>query len=124
MKSRCEQDPKIKILTNAATIRFEGEKILETLVYEQYGKEMPLAVRDAFIEIGLMPQSGMASFVGKNPQGEIIVEAKVGKTNVDGIWSAGDVTDTPMKQVAIAVGDGSRAAIDIIRYLQSHPSHL
>ena len=123
MKSRCEQDPKIQILTNAATVRFEGEKRLETLVYEQYGKEMSLAVHDAFIEIGLMPQSGMASFIGKNPQGEILVD-KVGKTNVDGIWSAGDVTDTPMKQVAVAVGDGSRAAIDIIRYLQSHPSHL
>lgn len=123
MKTRCEQDPKIKVLTNAATVRFEGESVLETLVYEQYGKEMPLPVRDAFIEVGLMPQSGMAAIVGKNPQGEILVDA-VGRTNVDGIWSAGDVTSTPVKQVAVAVGDGSRAAIDIIRYLQSHPSHL
>jgi alkyl hydroperoxide reductase subunit F len=123
MKSRCEQDPKIKVLTNATTVKFEGDTRLESLVYEQEGKQHTLPVYDVFIEVGLMPQSGMISFVGKNAQGEIIVD-KVGKTNVDGIWSAGDVTDTPVKQVAVAVGDGSRAAVDIIRYLQSHPSHL
>ena len=123
MIQHCEKSPNIHIVTSATTKRFEGESKLSKIVYESQGEEKSLDVDYAFIEIGLVPQSGMVDFVGKNKMGEFLVD-KTGKTNVDGIWAAGDVTETPVKQIAVAVGDGSRAAIDIIRYLQSHPSHL
>ena len=42
--------------------------------------------------------------------GEIVVDAK-GRTNVAGIYAAGDVTTTPYKQIIIAMGEGAKAAL-------------
>lgn len=123
MVQHCENNPVIQVFPLASTTSFEGDSRLESILYDHDGEKKTLSASYAFIEIGLVPQSGMISFVGKNANGEFIVDS-VGKTNVDGIWAAGDVTNTPVKQIAVAVGDGSRAAIDMIRYLQSHPSHL
>jgi len=44
---------------------------------------------------------------------------KVGETSVSGIFSAGDVTDTPFKQIAIATGQGVSAVLRAIQYLDS-----
>lgn len=122
LKQRCETSPTIHIVPQATTLRFENNDAID-LVYQQYEKECRASYQGVFIEVGLIPNSGMITMVDKNQAGEIIVDS-TGKTSVEGLWAAGDVTTNPVKQIAVAVGDGSRAAVEIIRYLQSHPSHL
>ena len=64
-----------------------------------------------FVQIGLMPNSGVVKeLVEINKMGEIVVDG-VGRTNVPGIYAAGDVTTVPYKQIIIAMGEGAKVAL-------------
>lgn len=120
MKERVTGSSKITLHPDAKTTKIEGADHVEALVVEKKGKgEERLAVEGVFIEIGLRPVADFIDFVAKNRWGEIIVD-KTNQTDVEGIWAAGDVTDVTEKQIAVAVGEGSKAALSIIRYLQTH----
>lgn len=73
-----------------------------------------------FIEIGLEPAADFIDFVSKDHYGQIIVD-KYNATDVEGVWAAGDVTDVTEKQIAVAVGEGSKAALSIIQYFNTSP---
>ena len=75
-----------------------------------------LEVKGIFIHIGMIPNSQIIDGVNKNQFGEIIVDKNC-RTSAEGIFAAGDVTDTPYKQIAIAVGQGVCAALSAIDYL-------
>ena len=122
VKKKIRASEKIHIHFEAKTIRIEGEDTVSGLVYaDTDGNEQIVSVQGVFIEIGLIPVSDFIDLVEKNKRGEIVVD-KMNRTNVEGIWAAGDVTDIMTKQIAIAVGEGSKAALGIIRYLQSQDS--
>jgi alkyl hydroperoxide reductase subunit AhpF len=70
------------------------------------------------IEIGSVPSSQMADLVAKDTRGYIVID-KANATNVTGIWAAGDVTDVTQRQIAIAIGEGVKAALSIIRHFQT-----
>lgn len=63
-----------------------------------------------------MPNFEFAKDVEKNELGEIKVNFR-NETNIPGIFAAGDVTDAPEKQIIIAAGEGSKAALGVFRYL-------
>lgn len=64
-----------------------------------------------FIQIGLIPNSSFTgSLLDKTKSGEIIVDAHC-KTNIKGIFACGDVTNTPFKQIIIAMGEGAKAGL-------------
>lgn len=86
------------------------------------GDERIQSVDGVFIEIGVVPVAQCLDFVAKDPGGQVIVD-KSNATDVEGVWAAGDVTDIPSKQIAVAVGEGSKAALSIIAYLQRQPWH-
>ncbi len=118
LKKKVQASEKIKIHFESKTVRIDGEETVSGLVYEdKEGKEQMISVQGVFIEIGLVPVADFIDFVEKNQYGEIIVD-KMNKTNVEGIWAAGDVTDITTKQIAVAVGEGSKASLEIIKYLQ------
>jgi len=116
----CHANPLIKVHTDTKTIRFEGKNSIERIVLSDADGERVETAEGVFIEIGLMPNSGFVDFVGKDKSGQIIVD-KFNATNVEGVYAAGDVTDITEKQIAIAVGEGSKAALSMIRYLQTTP---
>lgn len=118
LKKKCESSPAIRVLTETKTVRFEGGAMLERIVLSSKGKELIEQTDGAFIEIGLIPQSGFIDFVQKDKREQIVID-KHGRTSVEGIWAAGDVTDVTEKQISVAVGEGSKAAIDLIKYLQA-----
>jgi len=123
LKKKMEASEKIKIHYQAKTVRIDGEAMVSGIVYaDQDGAEHMLSVQGVFIEIGLVPVSDFIDFVEKNKRGEIVVD-KRNRTNVEGIWAAGDVTDITTKQIAIAVGEGSKGALGVIRYLQKLDNH-
>ena len=80
------------------------------------GKESQLPVQGVFVEIGLVPNSVFAEAIEKNERNEIKVTGR-NETNIPGIFAAGDVTDVPEKQIIIAAGEGSKAALGTFKYL-------
>lgn len=80
-------------------------------------KVTKIEVQGAFVHIGLVPNSAfLPKKIEKNKLGEVIAN-KVGETSVSGIFAAGDVTDTPYKQIAIATGQGVSAVLRAIQYI-------
>lgn len=95
------------------TDRVEGLTIKDL----ESGETRRLKVGGVFIEVGLAPNSGFAlDLVETNPVGEIKTDRN-GETGVNGIFAAGDVTDTRFKQIVIAAGDGARTALAAFDYL-------
>jgi alkyl hydroperoxide reductase subunit F len=73
-----------------------------------------------FIEIGNIPNSDLVKgLVETNDHGEVIVDAKQA-TSLEGAFAAGDVTDTPYKQIIIAAAQGATAALAANDYLNTH----
>lgn len=82
------------------------------------GAEETLDVSGVFIESGAIAVSEFtAGLVEMNEKGEIVIDNR-GATSQPGIYAAGDVTDTPGKQIIIAAGEGARAAIAVSRDLK------
>lgn len=76
-----------------------------------------MAVDGVFVEAGGIPNNSyLPKDVITNSLGEIITD-KEGKTNIPGLFAAGDVTDNKNKQVIIAAGEGAAAALAAHDYL-------
>jgi alkyl hydroperoxide reductase subunit F len=98
----------------------EGKQFVSGITIEDIktGKTKKLAVEGVFIEIGLVPNSELLKDIVKlNEYGEILINC-TGETGIDGLYAAGDVTDVPEKQIAVAVGEGVKAVLRAHRYLQ------
>jgi len=111
---------KVTIITNATTVRIEGDKMLSGLVYtDAQGNEQTLSVRGVFVEIGALPNSDLApAGTELNNMGEVVINHRTGETNIPGLFAAGDVTDAIFKQNNISSGDGVKAALSAYKYLQ------
>jgi len=100
-------------------IEIHGSDQVEGLTIKDLktGESRRLEVEGVLIEIGLSPNSGFVlDLVDTNQAGEIRVD-RDGDTGVNGIFAAGDVTDTRFKQLIISAGDGARAALAVFDYL-------
>ncbi|OIP07028.1 hypothetical protein AUK41_00875 [Candidatus Berkelbacteria bacterium CG2_30_43_20] len=119
--TKLKQAQNVEIIYNASTKKFIGTDRLEAIEYDdaKTKKVTKIEVQGAFVHIGLVPNSAfLPKEIKKNKLGEVVVN-KVGETSVSGIFSAGDVTDTPFKQIAIATGQGVSAVLRAIQYLDS-----
>lgn len=117
-----EQD-NIEVINNAATKEFFGDEMLKGLVYEdtETGETHRLEVGGAFIEIGRVPRTEVVDplDVETNDHGQIIKD-KHQRTNIDGLYACGDVTDIATEQAILAAGEGAAAALDAGRYVKEH----
>lgn len=117
---RIKREEKVKIITNAKSLRIEGGKMVETLVYEDMKakEEKKLSVQGVFVEIGSIPNSEIVrDLVSINKHGEIVIDHMTAATSCTGIWAAGDVTDEMYKQNNISAGDAVKAALSAYNYL-------
>ena len=70
-----------------------------------------------FVQIGLVPNTEwLKGVVALSPRGEIEIDGR-GQTSIPGVFAAGDATTVPFKQIIIAAGDGSKAALSAFDYL-------
>lgn len=77
-------------------------------------EEKKYDVEGVFVQIGLTPNSDVfGREVTLNKRGEIVTDAS-GRTNIPGVYAAGDVTDVPYKQIIIAMGEGAKAALTAV----------
>ncbi|MDN4503579.1 alkyl hydroperoxide reductase subunit F [Alteromonadaceae bacterium BrNp21-10] len=114
----------IEIITNAQTTEVMGNGNNVTgLTYtcRKTGDAKHIDLAGIFVQIGLVPN---AEFLKGDMQlterGEIIIGAN-GQTSVPGVFAAGDVTNTPFKQIIIAMGGGATAALGAFDYLIRTP---
>lgn len=106
----------VTILNNHQVSAVLGDKFVRAIKIKDKNEEKELAVEGVFVEIGLIPNSAFAKNVKKNTSNEIIIDS-FNRTNTPGIFAAGDVTDVLEKQIIIAAGEGSKAALSAYRYL-------
>ncbi len=116
---RLKQVPNIVEMMQYDAVSINGSQYVEsfTVRHNKTGREISLPVQGIFIEIGLIPNSGFTKGVVKtNELDEIIVDCST-RTNIAGIYAAGDVTISPDKQIVIAAGDGAKAVLSAYHYL-------
>ncbi|KKQ83313.1 MAG: Alkyl hydroperoxide reductase [Parcubacteria group bacterium GW2011_GWB1_38_8] len=112
-------NPKMKAIKNAVPKEIKGDKFVDKFIYEENGVGKEMMVTGIFVEIGLIPNTDFVKDLIKlNQYGQIPVDSKTQKTEVDGLWAAGDSTDGPYHQNNIAAGDAIKALEDI--YLHLH----
>ncbi len=116
------KNPKMKAAKNVDILEVKGEKFVEGIVYKDRttGVETELKVSGVFVEIGQIPNTDFAkSIVPLDEIGRIKIDAWSQKTEVPGIWAAGDCTNVLYHQNNIAAGDAVRALEDIYLYLHA-----
>lgn len=108
----------VKILQDYQVMEVKGERFAEKLIVKSpSGKLEELDVEGTFIEMGLIPNSQMVEGLVKlDEEGRVCIDCFC-RTNVPGIFAAGDVTDIFAEQVLIAVGEGAKAALSAYEYL-------
>ncbi|BDU59463.1 alkyl hydroperoxide reductase subunit F [Limnohabitans sp. MORI2] len=112
--------PNVTIHTNAQTTEITGDgSKVNGLSYKDRATDAVhhVALEGVFVQIGLVPNTEfLKGTVELSKFGEIVVDAK-GHTNVPGVFAAGDCTTVPYKQIIIAAGEGSKAALSAFDYL-------
>ncbi len=125
---RCESvlknrliDCGVKLIWNSVIREVKGDKTLKTVVVENTMNQslVELPADGLFIEIGIVPNSSIFSCAGVtvNEAGYIIVDKDM-KTNIPGVFAAGDVTGG-VEQISVAVGKGTVAYNSAYEYIRS-----
>lgn len=105
--------PNVDILTSTQTVQVvgNGEKVTALrLKNRSTGEEQELPLDGVFVQIGLSANSQPFAELEKTRTGEIVIDAHC-RTNVPGVYAAGDVSSVPYKQIVIAMGEGAKAAL-------------
>lgn len=104
----------VEIITNAKTTEVIGDngKVVAMSFEDRKTNEIKrIDLEGIFVQIGLVPNSSfIKDVVETNKFGEIVIDQKC-RTNVQGIYAAGDVTTVPYKQIIISMGEGAKAAL-------------
>jgi len=112
--------PNVTVHTNAQTTEITGDgSKVNGIRYKDRatGTEHHVELAGVFVQIGLVPNTEfLKGTVELSKFGEIVVDAK-GHTNVPGVFAAGDCTTVPYKQIVIAAGEGSKAALSAFDHL-------
>ena len=112
--------PNVRVIVSAETTEVHGaDGRVNGLTYRDRGSgEMRrIDLEGVFVQIGLLPNTDwLKGTVALSARGEIEVDAR-GRTSVPGVFAAGDATTVPYKQIIIAMGEGSKAALGAFDHL-------
>ena len=121
MIHKVNNTPNIEVKFNHELIAIEGENNLverAVVINNQTQETSKIDVHGIFIAIGHKPNTDVfAGQIALDENGYIITEGKSSKTNLPGVFAAGDVQDHIYRQAITAAGSGCMAAIDAERYL-------
>ncbi|MEM3703297.1 MAG: thioredoxin-disulfide reductase [Candidatus Bathyarchaeia archaeon] len=111
----------VEVLWNTELKEIKGEKLVSKVVLynNKTGETKELPIEGIFVQVGETPNSQIARNAGVevDEQGYIKVDA-FQRTNVPGVYAAGDVTNHPFKQIGTAVGQGITAALEAYGYIK------
>ncbi|WP_066517354.1 thioredoxin-disulfide reductase [Curtobacterium ammoniigenes] len=120
MQERAFADPKIEFAWNKTVSAIHGESAVTgvTLTDTVTGETSELALDGLFIAIGNDPRVHLVhGQLDLAPEGTIAVQGRSSRTNLEGVFAAGDVIDPTYRQAITAAGSGTVAALDAEKYL-------
>jgi len=110
----------VTIITSALTqeVLGDGQKVTGLVYKDRVGGDAHrIELEGIFVQIGLLPNTEwLKGSVALSPRGEIVIDDR-GQTSVPGVFAAGDCTTVPYKQIIIAMGAGSTAALSAFDHL-------
>jgi alkyl hydroperoxide reductase subunit F len=116
--------PNVDVIVSAQSTEVlgDGQKVTG-LVYKDRadGAMHSLELEGIFVQIGLLPNTEwLKGTLELSPRGEIVIDGR-GQTSLPGVFAAGDATTVPYKQIVIAMGAGSTAALSAFDHLIRSP---
>ncbi|MBK5241535.1 thioredoxin-disulfide reductase [Clostridium sp.] len=120
LQEKAFKNPKIKFIWDSVAQEAVGEEILEGLVLKNVktGELSDLKVDGCFVFVGYLPISEL--FKGKitmNDRGDVITDEEM-RTNIEGVYAAGDIREKLLRQVITATADGAIAATHAEHYIE------
>lgn len=109
----------VTVYKNVQTREITGTDKVNGITFSdrENGVEKHIELSGVFVQIGLIANTDwLGDTVTRNRIGEILIDNR-NNTNVPGVFAAGDCTDTPFKQIIIAMGSGANAALSAFDYL-------
>jgi thioredoxin reductase (NADPH) len=124
MQNKVKNTPNIEILWQYNTKEITGTLmggVNGAILVHKDGTEKKIDIHGYFVAIGHHPNSELFSkWINTTEDGYIITEGKSSKTNVPGVFAAGDVQDPHYRQAVTAAGSGCMAALDAERFLSEN----
>jgi thioredoxin reductase (NADPH) len=121
LQERALANEKIEMLWDTVPTRFSGLFAMDTVAIKNVktGEARDLKVDGSFVWVGILPNTGfLNNCVTVDEAGFIVVDASM-ETSVPGVYAVGDVRDTPLRQIASAVGDAAIAAFSAGHYIEN-----
>ena len=114
--------PNIHFATSCVPLNLIGEKNVEGLEIMDLKTSVPrmLPVSGVFVAVGITPQSALVKGVVEMNEGGSILTNELMKTNIPGVYAAGDIRNTPLRQVITACSDGAIAATSALEFISCH----
>lgn len=126
LQERALENDKIEIVWDSVLASVNGSDAgVESITVKNVktGEQSDLAVEGCFVWVGITPNTSFVSdAIQVDKGGFIVVNAKM-ETSVPGVYAAGDVRNTPLRQVATAVGDSAIAAFEAANYIETIEGH-
>lgn len=123
LQTKLRSLPNVTIITSALTteVTGDGEKVTGLVYRDRTTDEVhTIALEGIFVQIGLVPNTEwLNGALAMTNRGEIEIDSHLA-TSLPGVFAAGDVTTVPYKQIVIAMGEGSKAALSAFDYLIRH----
>lgn len=116
---RAKANPKIRFELNAVIEEILGSDHVEGVRIRNVlnGETREILIDGVFVYVGTKPNTQFInSEIATDAQGYIITDHCL-KTNIEGVFAAGDIRNTPLRQVSTAVGDGALAAVEVEKFL-------
>ena len=126
MQDRVKKTPNITMHWNTETEEILGDKTVEAVRVKnnRSGEKTEIPVKGFFVAIGHTPNSDIfKGFIDMDDAGYIKTVPGTAKTNLEGVFAAGDVQDKIYRQAVTAAGSGCMAALDAERYLSERGLH-
>lgn len=120
VQERTRNNEKIEFILNTVPVEIQGNNSVEKIVLEntQNNEQSVLKVDGVFPYIGFKPNTDMfAGQLQQNTQGFIETDSNM-QTSLEGVYAAGDVRNTPLRQVITAAADGAVAACSAAKYIE------
>jgi thioredoxin reductase (NADPH) len=126
MQHRVAETENIEVLWNSSTVEILGKDGVEGAIFENSvtGEKREISITGFFVAIGHKPNTDVFKpFINTDETGYILNVPGTSKTNVEGVFVAGDAADKNYRQAITAAGTGCMAALDAERYLASKGIH-
>ena len=107
----------VEYVLNSNVVKINGNELLESIIINTNNEEKELQIDGLFLAIGQIPNNSYIDIIDLDEKGYAIANEDC-KTNIDGIYVAGDFRTKKVRQLVTAASDGATAAINAIEYIE------